>query len=149
MECSGLLACPAWYVEYMGWSWGCWNGSLKYLSSVDMLTSRWLLFAVGVWVISYLLYNTFKYIMIKCVHMTNTNTKVTKAIIPVAGWGTRRLPITKVIEKCMLPIGNRPLIDYIVQDCVEAGMTDIYFVVSHKESQLEQYYRQNVEQKNI
>ena len=41
---------------------------------------------------------------------------ITKAIIPVAGWGTRRLPITKAIEKCMLPIGNRPLVDYVVQD---------------------------------
>ena len=46
--------------------------------------------------------------------------KITKAIIPVAGWGTRRLPITKAIEKCMLPIGNRPLVDYVVQDCIIA-----------------------------
>ena len=53
---------------------------------------------------------------------------VTKAIIPVAGWGTRRLPITKAIEKCMLPIGNRPLVDYVVQDCLKAGITDLYFV---------------------
>ena len=36
---------------------------------------------------------------------------ITKAVIPVAGWGTRRLPITKAIEKCMLPIGNRPIVD--------------------------------------
>ena len=35
---------------------------------------------------------------------------ITKAIIPVAGWGTRRLPITKIIEKSMLPVGNRPLL---------------------------------------
>ena len=42
--------------------------------------------------------------------------KVKKAIIPVAGWGTRRLPITKTIEKAMLPIGNRPLVDYVVED---------------------------------
>ena len=44
--------------------------------------------------------------------------KIKKAIIPVAGWGTRRLPITKVIEKSMLPIGNRPLVDYIVEEPV-------------------------------
>ena len=55
---------------------------------------------------------------------------ITKAIIPVAGWGTRRLPVTKAIEKCMLPLGNRPVVDYIVQDCVRAGIRDIYFVVS-------------------
>jgi UTP--glucose-1-phosphate uridylyltransferase len=53
---------------------------------------------------------------------------ITKAIIPVAGWGTRRLPITKAIEKCMLPIGNRPLVDYVVQDCLAAGITEIFFI---------------------
>lgn len=68
---------------------------------------------------------------------------VTKAIIPVAGWGTRRLPITKSIEKCMLPIGNRPIVDYIVRDCIRAGITDIYFVVSTGSTQLQQYYSEN------
>lgn len=68
---------------------------------------------------------------------------ITKAIIAVAGWGTRRLPITKSIEKCMLPIGNRPLIDYVVQDCIAAGIRDIYFVVSQGSTQLQQYYSQN------
>jgi len=68
---------------------------------------------------------------------------ITKAIIPVAGWGTRRLPITKAIEKCMLPIGNRPLVDYVVQDCIAAGITDIYFVVSEDSTQLEAYYSDN------
>ena len=68
---------------------------------------------------------------------------ITKAIIPVAGWGTRRLPITKAIEKCMLPIGNRPLVDYVVQDCIKAGITDIYFVVSDGSTQLQAYYSDN------
>lgn len=70
---------------------------------------------------------------------------ITKAIIPVAGWGTRRLPITKAIEKCMLPIGNRPLVDYVVQDCVSAGITDIYFIVSEGSTQLQSYYGESVE----
>jgi len=69
---------------------------------------------------------------------------VTKAIIPVAGWGTRRLPITKTIEKCMLPIGNRPLVDYVVQDCLQAGINDIYFVVGEQSEQLQDYYRSNI-----
>lgn len=69
---------------------------------------------------------------------------VTKAIIPVAGWGTRRLPITKAIEKCMLPIGNRPLVDFVVQDCLRAGITEIYFVVGEQSTQLENYYRSNI-----
>ena len=65
---------------------------------------------------------------------------VNKAIIPVAGYGTRMLPITRSIEKCMLPVGNRPVIDYIVQDVVDAGITDIYFVVGKEKTQLEEYY---------
>jgi UTP--glucose-1-phosphate uridylyltransferase len=69
---------------------------------------------------------------------------ITKAIIPVAGWGTRRLPITKAIEKCMLPIGNRPVIDFVVQDCLQAGITDIYFVVSGEGRQLRDYYSTNL-----
>lgn len=69
---------------------------------------------------------------------------VTKAIIPVAGWGTRMLPITKAIEKCMLPIGTRPVIDYVVQDVLRAGITDIYFVVGEQSSQLQSYYRSNI-----
>lgn len=68
---------------------------------------------------------------------------ITKAIIPVAGWGSRRLPITKAIDKSMLPIGNRPLVDYVVQDCIKAGITDIYFVVGEDASQLQQYYGRN------
>lgn len=68
---------------------------------------------------------------------------VTKAIIPVAGWGTRRLPITKSIEKSMLPIGNRPIIDYVVRECIMAGITDIYFVINVGSTQLQQYYSDN------
>ncbi len=69
--------------------------------------------------------------------------RISKAIIAVAGWGTRRLPITRSIEKCMLPIGNRPVVDYVVQDCVLAGITDIYFVVNTGDRQVEKYYTRN------
>ena len=70
---------------------------------------------------------------------------ITKAIIPVAGWGTRRLPITKVIEKSMLPIGNRPIVDYVVEDCVKAGIKDIYLVIGDAEpSQVRAYYGENL-----
>lgn len=69
--------------------------------------------------------------------------KTTKAIISVAGYGTRRLPITKTIEKCMLPFGNRPVVDYIVSDCVATGITDIYFVISKGSVQLQHYYSGN------
>ena len=69
---------------------------------------------------------------------------ITKAIIPVAGWGTRMLPITKAIEKCMLPVGTRPVIDYVVQDVLKAGIKEIYFVVGEQSSQLQNYYRTNI-----
>lgn len=67
-----------------------------------------------------------------------------KAIIPVAGWGTRRLPITKAVEKCMLPIGNRPIVDYVVEDCIKAGLTEIIFVVGEQSSQIQSYYGRNI-----
>lgn len=69
--------------------------------------------------------------------------KVTKAIIPVAGYGTRRLPITKTIEKCMLPVCDRPIVDYIVEDCIKAGITDIYFIISVGSTQIKDYYGRN------
>ena len=70
--------------------------------------------------------------------------EITKAIIPVAGWGTRRLPITKIIEKSMLPVGNRPLVDYSVQELIEAGVKDIYVVISNVEPcQVKAFYKDN------
>lgn len=68
---------------------------------------------------------------------------ITKAMIPVAGWGTRRLPITKAIDKCMLPVGNRPIVDYVVRDCIKAGIKEIFFVVNKGSTQLQQYYSDN------
>lgn len=70
---------------------------------------------------------------------------ITKAIIPVAGWGTRRLPITKIIEKSMLPVGNRPLVDYSVQELIAAGVKDIYMVISNVEPcQVLEFYKDNL-----
>ena len=65
------------------------------------------------------------------------------AVIALAGFGTHRLPITKAIEKSMLPVGNRPIIDYIVDDCVAAGIEEIIFVVGEQSSQLRTYYGSN------
>lgn len=70
--------------------------------------------------------------------------KCTKVIIPVAGYGSRRLPIVKAIDKCMLPILNRPLIDYVIQDCIQAGITNVYLVVSKGGGrQIRDYYGRN------
>lgn len=72
---------------------------------------------------------------------------ITKAIISVAGWEVDRLPISKAVGAHMLPLGNRPAIDYVVQDCVLAGVREIYFVVNKGDIALEQYYSriQNLE----
>ncbi len=64
------------------------------------------------------------------------------AIIIAAGYGTRRLPITKAVEKCMLPILDRPLVDYIVEDCIKAGIEHIVFVVSEGSTQIQDFYSQ-------
>ena len=56
--------------------------------------------------------------------------KVSKAIIPAAGFGTRFLPITKAIPKEMLPILDRPAIDFVIEECVLSGITEICIIFS-------------------
>lgn len=70
--------------------------------------------------------------------------KIKKAIIPAAGFGTRFLPITKTIQKEMLPILSKPIIDYLVDDCVNAGIEEIVFVVNENDDQIQDYYRENL-----
>ncbi len=68
---------------------------------------------------------------------------IKKAIITCAGFGTRFLPISKTIQKEMLPILNRPIIDYIVGDCIQAGIDEIIFVINEHNYQVLHYYREN------
>lgn len=70
--------------------------------------------------------------------------KIKKAVIFAAGYGTRFLPITKTIQKEMLPLLQKPLIDYIVDDCIRAGITDIVFVVKEQDAQIRNYYSEDV-----
>lgn len=72
-----------------------------------------------------------------------TDMTIRKALITSAGFGTRFLPITKTIQKEMLPVLNRPLIDYVVEDCVKAGIEEIIFVISEHNRQLLHFYREN------
>lgn len=74
-----------------------------------------------------------------------TKKKIKKAIIPVAGKGTRFLPATKQIPKEMLPIINRPMIDYAVEEAVESGIEQIIFVTSSGKYQIEDYFDRNLE----
>ena len=70
--------------------------------------------------------------------------KIKKAIIPAAGFGTRFLPITKTIQKEMLPILSKPIIDYLVDDCINAGIEEIIFVVNENDDQIQDYYSENL-----
>lgn len=69
--------------------------------------------------------------------------KLTQAILPVAGFGTRFLPWTKVVPKELLPIGSKPIIALLVDECMEAGISDICFVISRGKEAIPQFfYRQ-------
>lgn len=63
-----------------------------------------------------------------------------KGIILTAGYGTRFLPITKSVPKEMLPLGNRPAVDYVVQEFIDSGIRDILIINSRRKKILEDYY---------
>jgi len=74
--------------------------------------------------------------------MTN---KITKAVIPVAGLGTRMLPATKAIPKEMLPIVDKPMIQYIVNECVAAGIKEIVLVTHSSKNAIENHFDKSFE----
>lgn len=71
--------------------------------------------------------------------------KVTKVVIPVAGLGTRMLPATKAIPKEMLPIVDKPLIQYIVNECVAAGIREIVLVTHSSKNAIENHFDKSFE----
>ena len=66
--------------------------------------------------------------------------KITKAIIPAAGFGTRFLPQTKAMPKEMLPVVDKPVIQYVVEELVEAGITDIVMVTGYHKRTIEDHF---------
>jgi UTP--glucose-1-phosphate uridylyltransferase len=68
-----------------------------------------------------------------------------KGIILTAGYGTRFLPITKSVPKEMLPLGNRPALDYVVQEYINSGITDILIINSRRKKLIEDYYDREAE----
>ncbi len=76
-----------------------------------------------------------------CAHTMSQ--KVRKVIIPVAGFGTRFLPATKAMPKEMLPIIDKPVIQYVVEECVASGITDIILVTSHAKRAVEDHFDEN------
>ncbi len=71
--------------------------------------------------------------------------KVRKAVIPAAGLGTRVLPISKAVPKEMLPIVDKPAIQYIVEEAVAAGITDILIITNRGKGAIEDHFDHNVE----
>ncbi len=72
-----------------------------------------------------------------------------KGIILAAGYGTRFLPITKVIPKEMLPLGTRPALDYVVEEYIQSGITDILVITSRRKKVLEDYYDREAELESV
>lgn len=73
------------------------------------------------------------------------SSKIKKAVIPVAGLGTRMLPATKAIPKEMLPIVDKPLIQYIVNECIDAGITEIVLVTHSSKNAIENHFDKSFE----
>lgn len=71
--------------------------------------------------------------------------KITKAVFPVAGLGTRFLPATKANPKEMMPIVDKPLIQYAVEEAVAAGITELIFVTSSSKRAIEDHFDSNFE----
>lgn len=74
---------------------------------------------------------------------------IRKAVIPAAGYGTRFLPITKALPKELLPIIDRPTIEYIVNEAIESGITDILLIVSSNKNAIIDYFDYNLELEQI
>lgn len=75
--------------------------------------------------------------------------KIKKAVIPAAGWGTRFLPFTKSVPKEMLPIVDRPSIQYIVEEAVRVGLTDILIITSPYKKAIEDHFDRSVELETV
>src|SRR3712207_9453125 len=70
---------------------------------------------------------------------------IRKAVIPAAGFGTRMLPAAKAVPKEMLPVLDRPTIQYVVEECAAAGVEDVLLVTSRDKKALEDHFDRNPE----
>ena len=75
---------------------------------------------------------------------------IKQAIIPLAGLGTRLLPLTSIFAKELLPINGKPGIEYILDECADAGIKKIIFIISKKKQMIKDYfYKDNFYKKII
>ncbi len=73
---------------------------------------------------------------------------ITKAVVPVAGFGTRFLPVTKALPKEMLPVVDKPVVQYVVEELVASGITDIIFVTGQNKRAVEDHFDYHPELEN-
>ena len=71
--------------------------------------------------------------------------RIKKAVFPVAGFGTRFLPATKATPKEMLPIVDKPIVQYAVEEAYEAGIREFIFITHHAKRAIEDHFDQNKE----
>ena len=74
---------------------------------------------------------------------------IKQAIIPLAGLGTRLLPLTSVFAKELLPINGKPGLEYIIEECVDAGIKEIIFIISKKKLMIKKYFYNDKFYQNI
>lgn len=74
---------------------------------------------------------------------------IKKVVIPVAGWGTRSLPASKNIPKEMLPIYNKPVIQYVVEEAQRSGAQDVIFVTNRDKSVIEDHFDYNLQLEGV
>ena len=74
---------------------------------------------------------------------------IKQAIIPLAGLGTRLLPLTSVFPKELLPINGKPGLQYILDECIDAGIKEIIFIISDKKKLIKKYFNNDKFYKNI
>lgn len=74
---------------------------------------------------------------------------IRKVVIPVAGWGTRSLPASKNIPKEMLPIYNKPVIQYVVEEAIHSGIEDVIFVTNRDKSVIEDHFDYNLQLEGV
>ncbi|MCB0355540.1 MAG: UTP--glucose-1-phosphate uridylyltransferase GalU [Bdellovibrionales bacterium] len=75
--------------------------------------------------------------------------KITKAVIPAAGLGTRFLPVTKSVPKEMLPLVDKPILLYVVEEAVAAGIEDIIIIAGRGKTAIENFFDTNFELENL
>ena len=71
--------------------------------------------------------------------------QISKAVIPAAGLGTRFLPATKALPKEMLPIVDKPAIQFVVEEAVTAGLNDVLFITGRNKNALENHFDRAIE----